>query len=55
MASGRSPQVMRVAAGIADKPAPRASLQEKLELFRTQAAETGRTNTEKTKGGNAIK
>ena len=42
--------MVRVAAGMADKPAPRASLREKLDLFKTQAAGTGRTDTEKTKG-----
>ena len=31
---------MRAAAGMADKPAPRASLREKLEAFKTQAAGT---------------
>ena len=50
MAGGGSPQVMRIAAGMAEKPAPRASLREKLDLFKTQAAGTGRTDTEKTKG-----
>ena len=40
MAGGRSPQAMRAAAGMADKPAPRASLREKLEAFKTQAAGT---------------
>ena len=40
MAGGGSLQVMRAAAGMADRPAPRASLREKLELFKTQAAGT---------------
>ena len=40
MAGGGSPQVMRIAAGMADKPAPKASLREKLDLFKTQAAGT---------------
>lgn len=40
MAGSGSPQVMRIAAGMADKPAPKASLREKLDLFKTQAAGT---------------
>ena len=40
MAGGGSPQVMRIAAGMADKPASKASLREKLDLFKVQAAGT---------------
>ena len=40
MAGSGSPQVMRIAAGMADKPAPKASLREKLDLFKTQASVT---------------
>ena len=39
-ASDGSPQVMRAVVGMADKPAPKASLREKLDLFKTQTAGT---------------
>ena len=41
---------LKPAAAMADKPVQRASLKEKLETYKAQAAGTGKPNIEKAKG-----
>ena len=48
MAGGRA-QGMKAAAAMADKPAQKMSLKEKLEAFKAQAAGADRADTEKAK------